>query len=125
MADHPHAARYREMMAAVSEGDMSGFDAVVSDDVEWWEIGAAEPVRGKAALMERMQSWADYNITADLHDVVANDEHLIVLLDARASKGDESFDYRVAEIYHLNDAGQVTQRWAFSDDTQAIAAFFS
>ncbi|MDJ0925576.1 MAG: nuclear transport factor 2 family protein [Acidimicrobiia bacterium] len=125
MGDHPHAARYREMMAAASQGDMSGFGEVVSDDVEWWEIGSSEPVRGKAALMARMEGWAEYNITADLHDVVANDDHLIVLLNAHASKGDDTLDYRVAEIYHINSSGQVTQRWAFSDDTAAIADFFS
>ena len=125
MGDHPHAARYRAMSAAMSEGDMSGLDEGIADDVAWWEIGATEPVRGRQALMERMQSFGDYNITAELHDVVANDDHLIALLAVTATKGDATLSYRTAEIHHVNEAGQVTERWAFSDDTQAIKDFFS
>ena len=124
MSDHPHAARYREMSAAMSAGDMSGLGAAIADDVEWWEIGATEPVRGKEALLERMQAFGEYNISAQLHDVVANDEHLIALVSVAATKGDATLHYRTAEIHHVNAAGQITERWAFSDDTQAIIDFF-
>jgi ketosteroid isomerase-like protein len=37
--------------------------------------------------------------------------------------GDQSFTYRTAEIAHMKD-GKVTERWAFSDDTQRIIEFF-
>jgi ketosteroid isomerase-like protein len=124
MTEHPNAIRYREMSAAMSEGDMSGMDASISHEVVWWEIGASEPVRGKQALMERMQWFRDYNITTEVHDVVANDDHLIVLLSVTATKGDASLKYRTAEIHHVNADGQITERWAFSDDTQAISRFF-
>lgn len=124
MQEHPNAIRYREMSAAMNAGDMSGLDQAIADDVVWWEIGAATPVRGKQALMERMQAFADYNIAGELHDVVANDDHLIALMSVTATKGDASLSYRTAEIHHVNESGQVTERWAFSDDTQAIIDFF-
>lgn len=124
MSDHPHAARYREMSAAMNAGDMSGLDSAIADDVVWWEIGAADPVRGKQALMARMQDLSDFNITAQLHDVVANDDHLIAMVSVEATKGDSKLHYRTAEIHHVNADGQVTERWAFSDDTQAIIDFF-
>ncbi len=124
MSDHPNAARYRQMQDAMNAGDMSGLSDGIADDITWWEIGAPEPVRGKAALMERMQWFSDYEISTVLHDVVANDEHLIALLDVTATKGDESLNYRTAEIHHVNAGGQITERWAFSDDTQAIIDFF-
>ena len=125
MSDHANAAAYRKMYDAMNAGDMAAAADSLADDVVWWEIGAPEPVRGKAALMERMEGWADYGITAELHDAVANDDHLIVLLDVTANKDGETFNYRTAEIMHVNDDGQVTERWAFSDDTQAIIEFFS
>ena len=124
MPDHPNATRYREMSSALETGDMSAMEAGIADDIAWWEIGASEPVRGKQALMERMQGFADYNISAELHDVVANDDHLIALLSVTATKGDDTLHYRTAEIHHVNADGQVTERWAFSDDTQAIIDFF-
>ena len=124
MSDHPHAARYRELTAAMNAGDMSDVGEAIAEDIVWWEIGASEPVRGRDALMDRMESYGDYNITTQLHDVVANDDHLIALLSVEATKGDDTLHYRTAEIHHVNDAGQVTERWAFADDTQAIIEFF-
>ena len=38
--------------------------------------------------------------------------------------GDRTLTYRTAEIYHMRD-GKVTERWAFSDDTQRIIDFFA
>jgi ketosteroid isomerase-like protein len=43
----------------------------------------------------------------------------------RIGRGDASArTYRTAEIYHIRD-GKVAERWAFSDDTAAITAFFA
>lgn len=124
MSDHPNAARYRQLSEALSAGEMGGLADAIADDIEWYEIGSSEPVRGKDALMERMQFMSDYNVQAQLHDVVANDDHLVALLDVTATKGDESLHYLTAEVHHVNAEGQITQRWAFSDDTQAIVEFF-
>jgi hypothetical protein len=126
MADHPNAARYRAMTEAMGRGevDVEAMAAGIADDIEWWEIGRSEPIRGKQALMERMQAMGDVSIAVDLHDVVANDEHLIALVTATATRGDESFTYRTAEIHHVDADGRLTHRWAFSDDTAAIIDFF-
>ncbi len=126
MADHPNAARYRAMTEAMNRGevDMAAMADGIADDIEWWEIGRTEPIRGKQALMERMQDMGGVSISVDLHDAVANDEHLIALVTATATRGDESFTYRTAEIHHVDADGRVTHRWAFSDDTEAIIDFF-
>ena len=57
--------------------------------------------------------------------MTTSDDHLIALLALTATRGDETFKYRTAEIQHLNDAGEITERWSFSDDTQAVMDFFS
>jgi hypothetical protein len=44
---------------------------------------------------------------------------------ASVSAGGKSITYRVAEIMHVNEDTKVTERWAFSDDTAAIAEFFA
>ena len=67
---------------------------------------------------------ADYEITFEVHDILGNDEHVIVLGDAHGTRAGKTLDYRVAEIYHLRD-GKIIERWAFSDDTAAITAFFA
>jgi ketosteroid isomerase-like protein len=89
----------------------------------WHEIGRAEPRNGKAELAASMPAWDDYNITWELHDLIANDDHVVGLGIATATHDGRTLVYRVAEIYHVSN-GQVTERWAFSDDTKAIADFF-
>jgi hypothetical protein len=54
----------------------------------------------------------------------ADDEHTIALVDATATRAGKTFKYRTAEIYHVRD-GKIAERWAFSDDTAAITAFFA
>jgi ketosteroid isomerase-like protein len=124
MAEHPNAAMARHMLDAFNRGDAQAMDQFVADDVVWHEIGSAEPLRGKAALGAREPGATDYQITATLHDVVANDDHTIALVDATATRGGRTLKYRTAEIYHIR-AGKIAERWAFSDDTAAITAFFA
>ena len=59
-----------------------------------------------------------------VHDVVANDEHVIALVEATATRDGKTLNYRTAEIMHIRD-GKITERWAFSDDTAAIVEFFA
>ena len=125
MSDHPNAARVRETsIAAEQSGDMMAFADLLSDDIVWHEIGRDEPIRGKQALMERFQGMPEGgSITTETHDVVGNDEHVVQLVTATAKLGDRSLTYRTTEIYHMKD-GKVTERWAFSDDTDRINQFF-
>ena len=123
MSEHPNASVVREMNEAMTAGDMEGAASRVSDDVVWHSIGAAEPLRGKAQLAASMADWEGFNITYDVHDVLASDDHVIALGTATATKDGRSLTYRTAEIYHVRN-GQVSERWAFSDDTKAITDFF-
>jgi hypothetical protein len=110
MYEHSSAALYRRVMEGMGEGDMSAFEAVLSDDVVWWQIGSPEPMRGKEAVLESMKG-VDFEVD-------------LGLVTARVRIGDNALTYRMAEIAHV-EAGKVTERWAFSDDTQAIIDFFS
>lgn len=124
MTDHPNAAKARQILDAFNTGDMQAMADGMADDVIWHEIGNPEPVRGKAALAERMGGGGtDYEITARVHDVVGNDDHVVALISATATRNGETFDYDVVETYHMRD-GRITERWAFSDDTARITAFF-
>ncbi len=125
MAEHPFAALVREGIEALNRQDYEGFGAMIADDVVWHMIGVPEPVRGKAAMTEGLGGGSsDFTITAELHDITASDDHVIALVKAHATKGDQTLDYNTAEIFHVSD-GKVTERWAFSDDTARITEFFS
>ena len=132
MAEHPNVALVRRAIEAMTEQDMSKaqqemavVNAFMADDIIWHEIGRAEPRRGKDELRAAMMEGArDGTIAYEIHDVLANDDHAIALGRATATRGDETLEYRTAEIFHIRD-GKAVERWAFSDDTAAIAAFFA
>lgn len=126
MEDHPNAALVRRSLQAMSSGNVQSLVDMLDDDVEWHEIGRAEPIRGRSALAERFMGMdgAGFEFSSDVHDVVANDDHTVALVETTATREGRSFTYRTAEIMHIRD-GKVTARWAFSDDTAAINEFFA
>ena len=127
MGDHPNAAILRAAAEKLEQGggDMTETFNLLADDVVWHEIGSDEPIRGKQALAERFQSYEGKgSIETETHDILANDEHAIQLVTATATLGDQRLVYRTAEIYHMKD-GKITERWAFSDDTERINSFFA
>jgi ketosteroid isomerase-like protein len=112
----------------MTAGDMQAASDLMTDDIEWHEIGRADAIHGKAALAERYGmsgggSGPSYEITGSTHDIIGGDDHTVALLSAHATRGGQTLDYRVAEIYHVRD-GKISGRWAFSDDTAAINDFF-
>ena len=126
MADHPNAVLVRQYLDTFNSDNPEAAAAFLSEDVEWHEIGRSEPIRGTAALRERLVGAGkpEWEITSgDVHDVIGGDDHTVALLTAHAVWGDKSIDYKVAELYHVRD-GKITARWAMSDDTEAINNFF-
>ena len=125
MADHPNAALYRRLFAAMLDEDLDSFAESVSDDIVYHTIGSSEPLRGREAVLASFSGLDDagFDFEADIHDVVANDDHVIALVTARVARGDDRIEYRTAEILHVKD-GKFTERWAFAEDTEAINRFF-
>jgi hypothetical protein len=122
MTEHPNAALFREAMDSMSTQDTDALAALVADDIVYNQIGLP-PIVGKAALIKSMEGYGDFEFEVAVHDVVANDDHTVGLVTATVKVGDQEFTYRTAEIMHIAD-GQITERWAFSDDTEAINNFF-
>jgi ketosteroid isomerase-like protein len=115
----------RQAMDAFNARDAKAAAALMADDVEWHEIGRAEPIRDKEALAARfgggLPAWG---IQVEVHDILANGDHAVALVTATARMGGRSFTYRTTEIYHIRN-GKIGARWAFSDDTAAINEFFA
>ena len=125
MNDHPNAALYRRLFDAMMNRDSEAAMDAVADDIVYHIIGSDEPIVGKEAVVASLTALDEsgFDFDGELHDVVANDDHTIALVQARVTKDGETFEYRTAEIFHVED-GKFTERWAFSDDTEAINRFF-
>lgn len=125
MDEHPNAEAFRRLIDGFNSGEMDSVSSLIADDIVWHSIGLDEPLRGADALAASALSFPEgIEVIAEIHDVVANDEHVVGLIAATATVGDQTFEYRTAEILHFRD-GKVSERWAFSDDTARITEFFS
>lgn len=123
MTEHPNVQIVRDALDSMTETDVAALAAVVAENIEYHQIGAPA-IMGKAALIESMEGFGEMEFGLEVHDVLANDDHTIALLDVTVKAAGQEFKYRTAEIYHIED-GKITKRWAFSDDTQAITDFFA
>jgi ketosteroid isomerase-like protein len=124
MGDHPNAAKYREAHDAFTSGDLEAFGAMLAPDVVWNTIGG-ETMHGAEAVANSMSGLAGLEFDVTLHDAIASDDHVVGLVEVHVKAGDKDIRYRTAEIHHVNAEGKVTERWSFSDDTQAITDFFA
>jgi uncharacterized protein (TIGR02246 family) len=123
LGDHPNAALFRSAFDLFNAGDAEAFASLLAEDVVWHEIDG-ERMHGRDAVASSMSGMEGAEFEGSLHDVVGNDEHVVGLVEAHVKAGEEKISYRTAEIMHVED-GKVTDRWSFSDDTQAIIEFFS
>jgi ketosteroid isomerase-like protein len=94
MDEHPNAAVIRNLNDAMSARDMEKGARYIADDVVWHEIGSSEPIRGKAELASRSGDFGDADVSYDVHDIVANDDHVIVLGTANVTKAGKSLSDR-------------------------------
>lgn len=127
MAEHPNALAYRHALKALVAGDLEPLRDLLSPDVVWHEAGNPDPIRGREAVLEIFQGMLDgpFEPQVELHDVLANDEHLVALVRARVARDGDEVEYPVVEIAHVHD-GAVTERWAFMDAVpEDVAAFFA
>ncbi len=110
---HPNSTAYRAAVEALANGDVARFVTSVAEDVRWWELGATEPIVGRSQLERYLRRRNTPPTTEDIHDVLANDEHLVGLIHAVAVLDSEEIDISYAEVLHFNDRGLITKRQAF------------
>jgi len=120
MQEHPNVTLVRDLFAAMDRGDMQWVEDHTSNDIVWHTGGnsrAAGVRRGKDAVRESMATMADAGtMKADVHDVIGDDEHTVVLGTAvvTAPSG-KSVEYNYVNVFHIAD-GKVTEAWGLAEN---------
>jgi ketosteroid isomerase-like protein len=109
----------REAYRGFEEGALEIFMNIFRDDAIWHSQLSGSDVNGKTAIrgaLQRLLAAAD-EYKVDIHDIVANDEHLIVLEihNARFKNGETLRNSLSAAVYHLDDQCMVTEVWPLLD----------
>ena len=124
--EHPNAALIRDSLSAILNGDTAWLSDHLADDVVWHVGGnsrMAGTYQGKAAVIG-MTPPSESGNELDVHDILANDDHAVVIGTAHLEAPDgDSVDYRFVNVFHIQD-GRVTEAWGLAENDAAVDPFF-
>ena len=120
----------RDLYQAFTSGDMEMVDRLMGDDIVWHAPGRAKNSgvrRGKHELFAAMGSLAELTggtLRAEVHDVLANEDHVVVLQRTLGEReGIGTLDDFEVTVMHVRD-GKVSEVWEHPGDLYAMDAFF-
>jgi ketosteroid isomerase-like protein len=124
---HPNETLLRDAYAAFGRGDIEGYWSVCAPEFTFNVPGRnamAGSYSGKDTFMgmvgKVMQLTAG-QFQEEVHDVLANDEHGVVLAIHRFTRNGQAFEYRTAHVYELCD-GRLQECWEQPQDQAAFDA---
>ena len=124
---HPNAQTVMKGFQAFGEGDMTTMKEIMADDVVWHSGGRNKfsgDFQGVDAVLRLFGEVAsEAQIEQDVHTILADDEHVVALVNSRATRGDDSIAAQNVLTFHVSD-GKITEAWATSSDDYAADAFW-
>lgn len=122
---HPDGEAIRKLYDAFSNADLETIRNSIADDgvLEFaGQGGLAGTYKGKdeiLGVLGELVSRTEGTFKAQVHDVLANDEHVVVLSDISATKGGTTISERGVEIFHMAD-GKIKEAWFTGMDPSAL-----
>jgi len=127
---HPNESFARDAFAAINAADVPWLQAHTHDDVVFHQGGhfpTAGVYEGRDALfghfMEFMQL-VEGKFSMELHDVLANDDHAVLLVAVTIGKGGRELTFNETHVWHIRD-GLAVEMWAIPVDPYAVDEFFA
>jgi len=103
----------------------------IADDVVW-HVGGENPLageyKGKQAVMELFMKYGQLTEGTsefDIHDVLASEDHTVVLGTATATRHGRTHTSRFVDITHADKDGKAKEFWRFVEDQAADDEFFN
>jgi hypothetical protein len=75
-------------------------------------------------LLARVVQWSGGSMRITLHDILANEQHSVLLYTVEAKRGVRAVSYRYVEIYHIRD-GCITEVWGSCTDQTTFDQYYS
>jgi ketosteroid isomerase-like protein len=125
--EHPNVTLVRDGFEAFNKGDTAWIDEHLAEDIVWHVGGNSKwagAYEGKASVLEMFQSQGHaMSTSADIHDVLGNDEHVVALGEASATAQDgSSAAWKYMQIFHVRD-GKVTEVWGMAENDATVDPF--
>jgi uncharacterized protein len=126
---HPNEELIRQGYEAFLSGNMDALSDLFADDIVWHSPGRNQlsgDFRGKEevfATFGKLLELTGGTFKVDIHDVLANDTHVVVLAKATGEREGMKLDDNGVQIFHIRD-GKVTEQWLHPGDPYATDQFF-
>jgi ketosteroid isomerase-like protein len=122
---HPNEEVARSATEALSKGDMEGFLSHHAADVVVHFPGRgpmAGDYRGKdgvGKMFQQQMQMLDSPPEIDNHDILASDDHAVVLNTVRATRGGQTLEQQQVVVIHIK-GGKIAEVWLQFSDQQAM-----
>jgi len=127
---HPNEDLVREGFAAFGRGDVDTLRKQLFTDVRW-HIPGRNPFAGDyegpdqvLQFFARIFEATGGTFSAELHDVLANDERAVALYTARGERAGKQLNDNMVNTYHFRD-GKFSEIWTQTTDQYAQDEFWS
>lgn len=123
MGDHPNAEALRKGYEAFASGDMETVAGLFADDIAWHQAGSGPlsgDFAGRDAVFGNFAKLAELTAGTfgqDIHDLLANDEHSVVMVETWWEKP-HPFRGKGVHVWHVKD-GIATEAWLMGQDQAA------
>lgn len=121
---HPSVALVAGAYQALNRRDLDGFISAFADDAVWH--GADRQIEGKDAilsLIRQLIELSEDSLEIDVHDILANDAHTVVLQTTKAQLGERHLADQVVYVLHMNEVGLIRDAY-FTGDPRVQEEFY-
>ena len=119
----------RKGYAAFNKQDVETVMSVITEDAVW-HGGTRGPIagdyKGKAQILEffgKFGQLTEGSYKAEIHDILANDEHTVVLGTSTITRNGKTREDRFTDVIHPDKDGRLKEFWRFFEDQIGAVEF--
>lgn len=130
MIHYDNASTLRRLLLALISRKMDDVRLLVTRDMSYQMIGRG-PLAGKhkgrgeaLAALTRMVELTGDTLSPQVHDILANDEHGVVMIRVHAKRGERELQYNMVHLFHFRE-GRVCDVVSIPVEQYAFDEFYS
>lgn len=124
---HPNAEIVMRGFQAFAEGNAEAMREILADDVVWHSSGRGKWGGDYHGADATLKLFADISAEAEVenvpHAILADDDHVVVLINVTARRGDETHENHNVFVMHVDD-GKLSEAWVMTNDVYAWDEFW-
>jgi ketosteroid isomerase-like protein len=127
---HPNEELLRSGYEAFGRGDINAVLAIFADDIVWHIPGRsslAADYKGHQEVLGffgKLVELSGGTFSIELHDILADDDHGVVLVREKAQRNGKTLEMDSAHIWHIKN-GKATEFWGLATDPYTDDEFWS